>query len=71
MHEQEAKITEKVCHANSRKIRITEKGGRPLITPPHQGPRASTSSDCKRQLNATLREIKFGDPDIRGHPNPN
>ena len=37
----------------------------------HQGPRASTSSDCKRQLNATLREIKFGDPDIRGHPNPN
>ena len=50
-------------------IRIMEKGGRPLITPPHQGPRASTSSDCKRQLNATLRG--FGDPDIRGHPNPN
>ena len=48
-----------------------EKGGRPLITPPHQGPKASASSDCKRQLNATLREIKFGDPDIRGHPNPN
>ena len=52
MHHQEAKITEKFCHANSGEIQITEKGGRPLITPPHQGPKASASSDCKRQLNA-------------------
>ena len=55
MHDHEAKITEKVCHDNSSRIQITEKGGRPLITPPHQGPRASASSDSKRQLNATFR----------------
>ena len=48
-----------------------EKGGRPLIKPSHKGRRASASSDCKRQLNLTFRGIKFGDPDNRGHPNPN
>ena len=46
-------LIKKFCRLR-KNTRVVEKGGRPLITPPHTGSKSSASPDAKRQLNAVF-----------------